>query len=220
MKESDILSLKEIDLEVSKLQTSKRQRIKSELITITFVSLLLSMSTAVSFVTVLIPLGITQINLGFTLKYFIIAISFQVVGIYWGMIIGLFDALLQFLLWGFSPLFRLTSGIGLAIWVLLFWLFFDKIFKIYQIDSKYKKNISLILSSILIFLIAPITSASLQIIVIIVEEHEVWKMYSFYAFIVSYISFMIFDLFAIILFTLSTTRIHLIMQKYKHHFIK
>gem|GEM_PF-5962503 len=88
-----------LDNEISKLsKTNRRTVLKIETLKIVIVSLLLSMSTAVSFINVVIPIGITSINLGFTLKYFIIAISFQVVGIYWGMIIGLLDGFLQFII--------------------------------------------------------------------------------------------------------------------------
>ncbi|AUM62573.1 hypothetical protein [Spiroplasma monobiae] len=200
-----------VDYEISKLnKAGKHTRFKSETLKITLVSLLLSMSTAVSMINVVIPLVITGVNVGFVLKYFIIAISFQVVGIYWGMTIGLLDGLLQFLVWGMSPLFRFTSGIGLAIWVLLFWLMYDKIFKVYSKGKCFSRSLSLIISGFLVFIFGPLSSASINFIWSYVELGE---MYGFIQFINSWLAFMVFDLFAIVLFTLTTNRIQLLTNK-------
>ncbi|AUB31454.1 hypothetical protein SFLOR_v1c04020 [Spiroplasma floricola 23-6] len=201
----------DIDYEISKLnKTNKRARFKSETLKITLVSLLLSMSTAVSMINVIIPLVITGVNVGFVLKYFVIAISFQVVGIYWGMIIGLLDGLLQFLIWGMSPLFRFTSGIGLAIWVVLFWLMYDKIFRVYSKERSLNRNLSLIFSGLLVFIFGPLSSAFLSFIRMYIEFGTV---YGFIQFINSWLAFMVFDLFAIVLFTLTTNRIQLLTEK-------
>ncbi|WP_339029361.1 hypothetical protein [Spiroplasma endosymbiont of Cantharis nigra] len=201
----------DIDYEFSKLNKSnKHARFKSETLKITLVSLLLSMSTAVSLINVIIPLYITGINLGFVLKYFVIAISFQVVGIYWGMIIGLLDGLLQFLIWGYSPLFRLASGIGLAIWVALFWLIYDKVFRVYSKNASFNRSVSLIFSGMLVFIFGPLSSAFLNYLISYIEYGEIYGIFKFFH---SWLSFMVFDLFAIILFTLTTNRIQILTKK-------
>ncbi|WP_342258413.1 hypothetical protein [Spiroplasma endosymbiont of Dioctria linearis] len=201
----------DIDYEFSKLKKSSRHtRFKSETLKITLVSLLLSMSTAVSLINVIIPLYITGVNLGFVLKYFVIAISFQVVGVYWGMIIGLLDGLLQFLIWGYSPLFRLTSGIGLAIWVVLFWLIYDKVFRVYSKNASFNRSISLIFSGMLVFIFGPLSSAFLNYLRFYIEYGEIYGIFKFFH---SWLSFMVFDLFAIILFTLTTNRIQILTEK-------
>ncbi|WP_339021593.1 hypothetical protein [Spiroplasma endosymbiont of Atherix ibis] len=161
-------------------------------------------------INVVIPLVINGVNVGFVLKYFVIAISFQVVGIYWGMIIGLLDSLLQFLIWGMSLLFRFTYGIGLAIWVLLFWLMYDKIFRVYNKERSLNKNLSLIFSAFIVFVFGPLSSAFLSFIRMYIEFGTV---YGFIQFINSWLAFMVFDLFAIVLFTLTTNRIQLLTDK-------
>ncbi|AGR41030.1 hypothetical protein [Spiroplasma taiwanense] len=209
----DIVAINTIDLEyeISKLnKTNKRARIKSETLKIALVSLLLSMSTAVSFINVIIPLFITSVNVGFALKYYIIAISFQVVGIYWGMTLGLLDGLLQFLIWGLSPLFRLTSAIGLMIWVVLFWLLYEKVFRIYNIENKYGKAVASTFASMIIFIFAPFSSAILNYIWTYIEYGNGYGIIIFFN---AWLSFMIFDLFAIILFTLTTSRIQKILSR-------
>ncbi|AKU79579.1 hypothetical protein [Spiroplasma turonicum] len=201
----------DMDYEISKLnKTSKYKGLRSETLNITLVSLLLSMSTAVSFINVLLPLGITNVNIGFSLKYYIIAISFQVVGLYWGMIIGLLDGILQFIIWGQSPLFRFTSSIGLMLWVLLFWLFFSKLFCVYKVKTNFKKTTNLTVSALFVFITAPLISAILKAFQRYVEFGN---LYGVIAFFESWISFMIFDLFAIVLFTLTTIRIQTIIDK-------
>ncbi|QHX36582.1 hypothetical protein [Spiroplasma sp. BIUS-1] len=201
----------DIDYEISKLnKTNRHARFKSETLKITLVSLLLSMSTAVSMINVVIPLVITGVNVGFVLKYFIIAISFQVVGIYWGMTIGLLDGLLQFLIWGMSPLFRFTSGIGLAIWVLLFWLIYDKIFQVYSKSRSFNRSISLLFSGFLVFIFGPFSSAMINFAWSYIEYGT---MYGILQFFNAWLAFMVFDLFAIVLFTLTTNRIQLITEK-------
>ncbi|ASP28101.1 hypothetical protein SCORR_v1c03270 [Spiroplasma corruscae] len=201
----------DIDYEISKLnKTGKHNGLRSETLKITLVSLLLSMSTAVSFINVLLPLGITSVNVGFSLKYYIIAISFQVVGLYWGMIIGLLDGVLQFIIWGQSPLFRFTSSIGLMLWVLLFWLFFNKLFCVYKVTNNFKKTTSLTISAVFVFITAPLISALLNAFQRYVE---LGSAYGIIAFFQAWISFMIFDLFAIVLFTLTTIRIQKIVNK-------
>ncbi|WP_339034804.1 hypothetical protein [Spiroplasma endosymbiont of Cantharis rufa] len=201
----------DIDYEFSKLnKSSKHARFKSETLKITLVSLLLSMSTAVSLINVIIPLYITGVNLGFVLKYFVIAISFQVVGVCWGMIIGLLDGLLQFLIWGYSPLFRLASGIGLAIWVALFWLIYNKVFRVYSKNASFNRSVSLIFSGMLVFIFGPLSSAFLNYLISYIEYGEIYGIFKFFH---SWLSFMVFDLFAIILFTLTTNRIQILTEK-------
>ncbi|AKX33995.1 hypothetical protein SLITO_v1c03410 [Spiroplasma litorale] len=201
----------DMDYEISKLnKTNKHARIKSETLKITLVSLLLSMSTAVSFIDILLPLGWTMVNLGFALKYYIIAISFQVVGLYWGMIVGLLDGLLQFIIWGQSPLFRAISSIGLMLWVFLFWLFFSRLFNVYKVKNNFRRITGLLAGSVLVFIIAPLFSAILKAFQTYVE---LGAAYGIIAFFKAWVSFMIFDLFAIILFTLTTNRIQMILSK-------
>ncbi|AGR42035.1 hypothetical protein [Spiroplasma diminutum] len=201
----------DLDYEISKLnKVNGRARLKSETLKITLVSLLLSMSTAVSMINIVIPIYVTGINVGFVLKYFVIAISFQVVGIYWGMIIGLFDGVLQFLIWGLSPLFRLTTAMGLVIWVALFWLIYDKLFRVYSKDASFNRSISLIFSGMLVFIFGPLSSASLNFVWSYIEYGQIYGLFQFFH---SWISFMVFDLFAIVLFTLTTNRIQVITEK-------
>ncbi|ARU91932.1 hypothetical protein SCLARK_001407 [Spiroplasma clarkii] len=212
-----ITSLDEVDLEkeISKLsKTNRHINFKSETLKLTTVSLLLSMSTAVSLITVIIPLGITNINLGFALKYYVIAISFQVVGVYWGMIIGLLDGFLQFIIWGMSPLFRLTSAIGLALWVFLFWLLNEKIFSTYTTNNKFRRNLGLVLGSMIILTIQPFASSVLTLFRVWIETGS--QSYGFVSFVSAWISLMIFDLFAVILFATTTCRIQLIISKIWH----
>ncbi|QGS51832.1 hypothetical protein [Spiroplasma tabanidicola] len=202
----------DIDYEISKLsKTNRHAKIKSETLNITLVSLLLSMSTAVSLINVVIPLGITGVNVGFTLKYFVIAISFQVVGLYWGMIIGLLDGLLQFILYGMSPLFRFTSSLGLALWVFLFWLLFYKVFNIYDKESKRWRVFYSFVSGTIIMIVQPFAGASMTYFRSLIEVGD--ESFGFASFMNSWIGLMIFDLFAIILFVLLTYRIQLIVSK-------
>ncbi|QBQ07586.1 hypothetical protein SGLAD_v1c03870 [Spiroplasma gladiatoris] len=206
---------KDIDYEISKLsKTNRHAKIKSETLNITLVSLLLSMSTAVSLINVVIPFGITGVNVGFTLKYFVIAISFQVVGLYWGMIIGLLDGLLQFIIYGMSPLFRFTSSMGLMLWVFLFWLLFYKIFNIYDKESKSYRIFYSFISGVIIMVVQPFASATMTYFRSLIELED--KNFGFVSFMNSWISLMIFDLFAIILFVSLTYRIQLIVSKVRH----
>jgi len=201
-----------LDNEISKLsKTNRRTVLKIETLKIVIVSLLLSMSTAVSFINVVIPIGITSINLGFTLKYFIIAISFQVVGIYWGMIIGLLDGFLQFIIWGLSPLFRLMSAIGLMLWVFLFWLFFKKIFNIYADKSKFNIILCLSVSSIIILIVQPLFDSIMNFFRIWIETGD--RYMGLLAFATNWVSLMIFYSFSMLLFTLTTRRIQLIINR-------
>ncbi|AHI52746.1 hypothetical protein [Spiroplasma culicicola] len=204
----------DLDYEISKLsKTNRHVKFKSETLNITIVSLLLSMSTAVSLINVIIPMFITSINVGFVLKYFIIAISFQVVGLYWGMIIGLLDGLLQFLIWGMSPLFRLTSALGLVVWVFLFWLLFEKLFSIYTNKSTTSRAMASFCGGIIILFIQPFVGATLTYFRLMIEVGV--KDYSLLMFANTWISLMVFDLFAIILFVTTTYRIQLIISKYR-----
>ncbi|WP_338985538.1 hypothetical protein [Spiroplasma endosymbiont of Diplazon laetatorius] len=202
----------DIDYEISKLnKTNRRSRFKSETLKITLVSLLLSMSTAVSMINVVIPLFVSGVNLGFVLKYFFIAISFQVVGVYWGMIIGLLDGLLQFLIWGGSPIFRLTSGIGLAIWVILFWLIYDKIFRVYSKDFSFlKRGFLLTTSGIIIFILGPLSLSVMSSLNSLIEFGTVYSLFILWK---TLIAFVPFSMLAIVLFTLTTNRIQLITEK-------
>ncbi len=203
----------DLDYEISKLsKLNKRARVKSETLNIALVSLLLSISTAVSLINVIIPFPLTTINLGFVLKYFVIAISFQVVGVYWGMITGLLDGLLQFLIWGLSPLFRFTSSLGLMIWVLMFWLLFDKIFRIYYVESRIYKVMCSVCAGTIILFVQPFFSALLSLGRAAIEQDT---LYGMFVFVNTWISLMVFDLFAIILFTLTTNRIQFIVSKFK-----
>lgn len=210
-------TIEEIDLdkEISKLsKTNRHINFKSETLKLTMVSLLLSMSTAVSLITIIIPLGITNVNAGFALKYYVISISFQVVGVYWGMIIGLLDGFLQFIIWGMSPLFRLTSAIGLALWVFLFWLMNEKIFYTYTTKNKFKRTLGLILGSMLILIIQPFVSSVMTLFRVWLETGE--QIYVFVTFVNSWISLMVFDLFAVILFATTTCEVQLIISKLRH----
>ncbi|AOG60292.1 hypothetical protein SHELI_v1c03370 [Spiroplasma helicoides] len=206
----------DLDYEISKLsKTNRHARFKSETLNITLVSLLLSMSTAVSLINVVIPLGITGINVGFSLKYFIIAISFQVVGLYWGMIIGLLDGLLQFIIYGLSPLFRFTSSLGLVLWVFLFWFLFKKLFNIYEKESIKTRSFLSFVAGVIILIIQPFVSSLMGYFRTLIEFGGD-KSYSFVKFMQSWISLMIFDLFAIVLFCILTYRIQLIISKIRH----
>ncbi|QEH61729.1 hypothetical protein SCHIN_v1c05320 [Spiroplasma chinense] len=204
----------DLDYEISKLsKTSRRLKLRTETLNITMVSLLLSMSTAVGLLTVIIPLGITSINVGFVFKYYVIAISFQVVGVYWGMIIGLLDGFLQFIIFGGDPLFRVTSSLGLMAWVFLFWLFFDKVFRIYSKDESLSRMMAAVAGGFVVLLLQPLISAILAYFRSLVVSGSAG--YSAFTFFNTWIALGVFDLFAVILFVLTTYRIQLIAAKYK-----
>lgn len=201
-----------LDNEISKLsKTNRRAFSKVKTREIVMVSLLLSMSTAGSFINVWVPLGFTGINFGFMLKYFIIAISFQVVGVYWGMIIGLLDGLLQFIILGGSPLFRVASAIGLMMWVFLFWLFFKKIFNIYANKRRFNIILCLFLGSIIILIVQPLFDSIMFFFITWIETGN--RYMGLLAFATNWIGLMIFYSFTVVLFALTTCRIQLIINK-------
>lgn len=214
LEKDDSLGLELIDFEVSNLKTSKRRRLKCETIKISFVSLLLGMATAVGMIKINLPIGITIISIGTILKNLIIAISFQVVGIYWGMIIGLLDGILQLIFFGTSPLFSISSGIAEAIMVFNFWIWYKVIFQYYKQDSAIKKVIAHLICCVIILATQPLVSVFIHIPAFILIFGNAWFSQFWIGFGMMYAGFIPYYFFTILLFTLTTDTIQLIAKRF------